>query len=64
VDLCLRSLRTGHPPSCSDASFLQAKGPCLVWGPGRIEDAHTRDERISVIELERSVDVLRTFLTD
>jgi acetylornithine deacetylase/succinyl-diaminopimelate desuccinylase-like protein len=51
-------------PWCSDASFLQARGPCLVWGPGRIEDAHTRDERIAVGELERAVDVLRTFLTD
>lgn len=51
-------------PWCSDASFLQARGPCLVWGPGRIEDAHTIDERIAITELERAVDVLRTFLTD
>lgn len=51
-------------PWCSDASYLQGRGPCLVWGPGRIEHAHTVDERIAVGELDQAVDILRTFLTD
>jgi len=51
-------------PWCSDASFLQSRGPCLVWGPGHIEHAHARDERIALEDLDRAVDVLRTFLTD
>lgn len=51
-------------PWCSDASFLQARGPCLVWGPGSIAYAHTRDERIALEDLDRAVDVLRDFLSD
>jgi succinyl-diaminopimelate desuccinylase len=49
-------------PWCSDASFLQQLGPAIVWGPGRIEDAHTKDECISVEELEQATDTLVAFL--
>ena len=34
----------------------------IVFGPGDIAQAHTRDEYIEVADLERGVRVLRTFL--
>lgn len=41
---------------CTDASFYPtAIGPVIVIGPGSIEQAHTRDEWISVEQLEAGV---------
>lgn len=47
---------------CTDAAFLQAQGPCVVWGPGRIEDAHTADEGIDLDELDQASEAIERFL--
>lgn len=42
--------------SC-DASKIAAAGiPCVIYGPGNIEEAHTVDESISIADLERGVE--------
>ena len=47
----------------SDAGALsRTSGAVIVFGPGDIAQAHTRDEYIEVADLERGVRVLRTFL--
>lgn len=47
----------------TDASELSRVAPCVVFGPGSISDAHTPNESIEVIELDRAgemlVDLLR-----
>jgi acetylornithine deacetylase len=41
---------------CTDAAFYQAAGvTAVVFGPGSITQAHTRDEFISIDELEKGV---------
>jgi acetylornithine deacetylase/succinyl-diaminopimelate desuccinylase-like protein len=47
----------------SDAGVLGQGGiPSVVFGPGDIAQAHTRDEWISVVQLDRGADVLTRFL--
>lgn len=46
-------------PFGTDASELQAIAPCVIMGPGRIEDAHKPTESIVVSELERAVELFR-----
>jgi len=42
--------------SC-DASKIAAAGiPCVIYGPGNIEEAHTVDESISIADLEHGVE--------
>ncbi len=48
----------------TDCSKMAHKGPCIVWGPGSIEQAHKRDEYIEVSQLEKAEAILRHFLTD
>lgn len=63
----LAAVRAGGEPEaapwCSDASYLQALGPCLVLGPGRIELAHTAEESIAVEDLRRGEEFLLRLLT-
>ena len=47
----------------TDCSRLHHQGPCLVWGPGDIAQAHQRDEYISVEQLRAAQAVLMDFLT-
>lgn len=47
---------------CTEASFLQTLGPCVVMGPGNIEQAHTVDEFISLDELKKCDNVLLKLL--
>ena len=59
---------TGAPWFC-DAAFMAAAGtPAVAIGPGRIDQAHTKDEFISVEDLELGVDFfsryLKSFLLD
>lgn len=53
---------TGAPWFC-DAAFLAAAGtPAIAIGPGSIAQAHTKDEFISVADLEAGVDFFKRFL--
>lgn len=47
-----------------DAAVLAAAGiPAVVFGPGDIAQAHTRDEWVSLKSLERAKDILVNFLS-
>lgn len=53
---------SGAPWFC-DAAFLAAAGtPSVAVGPGSIDQAHTRDEFITVDDLKKGVDFFREFL--
>jgi acetylornithine deacetylase len=58
---CERTLgeaRFATAPWSSDAGVLAAAGiPCILMGPGSIQQAHTHDEFIELRELERGVAV-------
>lgn len=40
-------------------SFVEVGTPAVIWGPGRLEQAHTVDERIPVSAIEDALTVLR-----
>jgi acetylornithine deacetylase/succinyl-diaminopimelate desuccinylase family protein len=47
-----------------DAAVLAASGiPSIVFGPGNIAQAHTRDEWIDTCQLTEATDLLSTYLT-
>ncbi len=52
-------------PASSDAWFYrnQLKLPTITFGPGKLADAHTSHELISVAAIERASDILATFIT-
>ncbi|MBU0483572.1 MAG: M20 family metallopeptidase [Proteobacteria bacterium] len=47
----------------TDCSKLAHKGPCIVWGPGDIRQAHQVDEHIELSQLEAATHILARFLT-
>jgi acetylornithine deacetylase/succinyl-diaminopimelate desuccinylase-like protein len=51
-------------PASSDAWFYsnQLKIPTLTFGPGKLTDAHTSHEMISVADIKRASDILATFI--
>jgi acetylornithine deacetylase/succinyl-diaminopimelate desuccinylase-like protein len=52
----------GAPWFC-DAVFLAAAGtPAIAIGPGSITEAHTKDEFISISDLESGCDFFQSFL--
>ena len=59
----------GHSPEPTVAAFatdcakLAHKGPCIVWGPGNIAQAHKPDEYIEIKQLEAAGRMLFRFLT-
>ncbi len=46
----------------TDCAYLQALGPCVVWGPGDIAQAHTENEFIDLSSLRQAVSVLSAWL--
>ncbi|NTV14644.1 MAG: M20 family metallopeptidase [Desulfobulbaceae bacterium] len=46
----------------TDCSRLHHLGPCLVWGPGDIAQAHQLSEHIPVSQLTRATEILKSFL--
>lgn len=46
----------------TDCSHLHHKGPCIVWGPGDIHQAHQATEYINVAQLEQAYHILKNFL--
>jgi acetylornithine deacetylase/succinyl-diaminopimelate desuccinylase-like protein len=67
VQQFMRSVKQSRPVGVDyfcDASVLSAAGiPSVVFGPGDIAQAHTTDEWISLVELERAKDLLVRFFT-
>ena len=47
----------------TDCSRLHHLGPCLVWGPGDIAQAHQNDEHIPLSQLARASTIMKDFLT-
>jgi len=47
----------------TDCSRLHHLGPCLVWGPGDIAQAHQISEHIPVSQLRRATEILISFLS-
>ena len=47
----------------TDCSRLHHLGPCLVWGPGDIAQAHQISEHIPVSQLRRATEILKNFLS-
>ena len=41
------------------ASFASAGVPCVVFGPGSIEQAHTAEEWVPLAEVQQAADVAR-----
>ncbi len=55
--------RSSGVPYATDAPYIAQLGiPTVVFGPGALEQAHTKDEWISVEQLEMAVDVLYRFI--
>ncbi len=50
-------------PFASDCSKLAHKGPCIVWGPGDIAQAHKQIEYIDIAQLETACQILKNYLT-
>ncbi len=46
----------------TDCSYLQTLGPCVVWGPGSIAQAHTENEYIEIAQLRQACSVLSDWL--
>lgn len=47
---------------CTDCAFLRKLGPCVVWGPGSIGQAHSDGEYIEIAQLEQACQILEEFL--
>ena len=51
-------------PFGTDAGPLSEQGtPCVVFGPGDIAQAHTKDEYIAVADLEEGVEIFGKFIS-
>jgi acetylornithine deacetylase len=65
-DACRRFGGTGEPrgvPYGTDASQLSAAGiPCIIIGPGSIEQAHTIDEYVEVAQLDKAFEIYRSIM--
>jgi acetylornithine deacetylase len=50
-------------PYGTDASLLSAAGiPCIIVGPGSIEQAHTVDEFVDLSQLDKAFDIYRSVM--
>jgi acetylornithine deacetylase len=70
IDALAESIKAGggnpgpiNASFATDCSRLHNKGPCIVWGPGNIHQAHQSTEYIAVDQLERSFHILKDFLS-
>jgi acetylornithine deacetylase len=66
--VCARIAGTGTfkgVPYGTDASQLSLAGiPCIIVGPGSIDQAHTNDEYVSIAELQKAVQIYRGIMLD
>jgi acetylornithine deacetylase/succinyl-diaminopimelate desuccinylase-like protein len=52
-------------PYGTDASQLAPAGiPCVVLGPGSIDQAHTIDEYVELEEVEKAVEIYRRIMLE
>jgi acetylornithine deacetylase len=59
IDAVCRSHAVRGVPYGTDAATLSAAGiPAVVFGPGDIAQAHTRDEWVSLAEVEQAAEIL------
>ncbi|MBC6491391.1 M20 family metallopeptidase [Flavihumibacter stibioxidans] len=57
------AMQTAH--YATDAAIYQQAGiPCVVFGPGNIQQAHTADEHIAIADIEKAADILITLLAE
>lgn len=65
-DACAQFAGTGTSrgvPYGTDASRLSAAGiPCIIVGPGSIEQAHTVDEFVDLSQLDKAFDIYRSIM--
>jgi acetylornithine deacetylase len=56
--------RLSAMPSSSDAWLYnnQLTIPTVIFGPGQLTDAHSNDEKISVVDIDRASDILKSFI--
>lgn len=47
----------------TDCSQLHRKGPCIVWGPGSISQAHHKDEYIEIAQIKDACRILQLYLS-
>ncbi|MBN2580919.1 MAG: M20 family metallopeptidase [Pirellulales bacterium] len=52
----------GAPYATDAAFYAQAGTPAVVFGPGRIEQAHTADEWISLDQFHQAIEILYQFI--
>lgn len=62
ASLDLPTLAIGAPFATHASHYSNAGLPTIVLGPGEIDQAHTKDEYISVDQLERGVEVYRALM--
>lgn len=53
------AVSAGYATDCSE---LQDNGPCIIWGPGHITQAHQQDEHIEISQISAACQVLTSFL--
>ena len=48
-------------PFWTDAAFLSQKGgiPSVVFGPGKVEEAHTKDEKLELAQLYSAIEIFQ-----
>jgi len=56
---CDEAVNAGYATDCSE---LQDSGPCIIWGPGHITQAHQVDEHIETSQVADACQVLASFL--
>lgn len=62
ADHALPTMLLGAPYGTHAGHYANAGLPAVVFGPGEIDRAHTRDESIGIEQLERGVEVYLTLM--
>lgn len=57
--LATEAVTAGYATDCSE---LHDNGPCIIWGPGDIGQAHQVDEHIEISQVKAACQVLANFL--
>lgn len=57
--LSVEATIAGYATDCAE---LQDSGPCIIWGPGHINQAHQMDEHIEISQVSMASQVLASFL--